>query len=216
MSRPIDISGQRFGRLIAIERVEVPNSTRAMWRCKCDCGNEKITSGVNLRRGKALSCGCLHKETVAKINKETKTKHGESQSRLYSIWRGMKKRCYCKKHEAYHNYGGRGISICDDWLSSFEKFQKWALSHGYDKSMTIDRVDVNGNYEPQNCRFITKAEQSRNRRTNHLLTLDGETKTISEWAEITGLGKNVILSRVNMGWTDEDALRRPKRHISRI
>lgn len=209
MGKLIDITGQKFGRLTVIEMAGRSKSGRVLWRCKCDCGNEKIVKGVELRKGCVCSCGCLHKDVMAKVNRQTKTTHGGVHSRLYSIWRGMKKRCYCENSEAYHNYGGRGIKVCDEWKESFENFMKWAMQSGYDAKLTIDRIDVNGDYTPQNCKWSTTREQQLNKRNNHLLTMNGVTHPISKWAEITGISKNVLLDRTKRGWDDEKTLTTP-------
>ena len=164
MGNFIDMTGQRFGRLVVKERA-VNRGEQTYWICICDCGNTKVARASDLRRGHTKSCGCLHKEVVAgtlhhKINTTT---HGKSNTRLYRIWSCMKTRCYNEKWINYKNYGGRGIAICDDWRNDFQAFYTWALSHGYSDTLTIDRIDVNGNYEPTNCRWITLKEQQSNR-----------------------------------------------------
>ncbi len=135
------------------------------------------------------------------------TTHGCAGTRLYEIWCGMKKRCYNSKDKRYKNYGGRGITVCNEWRSSFESFYEWATANGYSDSLTIDRVDVNGNYCPENCRFVTALEQARNTTRNHFVTAFGETKTISEWAETSGISQDVIKDRLNkLHWTPEEAV----------
>lgn len=152
--------GKRFGRLTVIAEAPERKCGQSCWVCQCDCGN--ITApilGSNLRRGHTKSCGCL------------KTKHGKYNSRLYAVWHGMKKRCYCKTDHAFKNYGGRGIKVFDEWKESFSEFEKWAFSNGYDETAkqgkcTLDRIDVNGNYEPSNCRWVDMKAQQNNRRNN--------------------------------------------------
>lgn len=177
-----DLTGQRFGRLTVIQPNGKDSQGHYKWLCACDCGNLKTIVGTYLTRGETQSCGCLHTEVVkahnrsaakiestARWNRVYKHKHGNAGSRLYRVWGGMKKRCYNPNDSAYQYYGARGISICDDWLNDFSQFREWAMANGYDETAkhgecTIDRIDVDGNYEPGNCRWVSIAEQNRNRR----------------------------------------------------
>ena len=164
MAKFNDLTGKRFGRLIVVERAEnyisPQGQARKRWLCKCDCGNMVIVPARSLINDASKSCGCLQKE----IAKNTFTRHGKRGSRLYIIWSSMKTRCYNGKSRAYKWYGGRGIKICDEWLNDFQAFYDWAMANGYKDDLTIDRIDVNGNYEPSNCRWITISEQQKNKR----------------------------------------------------
>lgn len=176
MSKSVDLVGKRFGRLVVLKRADdyFTKSGKKIkyWECVCDCGNKKNVRHANLQSGQTSSCGCLHKEIVGSLNRT----HGLSSKcgRLYPLWKSIKYRCYCKTCKSYKNYGGRGITMCDEWKDDFTSFCKWAIENGYkeektDKGinvLTIDRIDVNGNYEPDNCRFITNAEQAQNKRNS--------------------------------------------------
>ncbi|MBR4973614.1 MAG: hypothetical protein IKY45_04025 [Clostridia bacterium] len=157
MSRAINLVGQKFGRLTAMKPCGKTNAGNVLWICKCDCGNETIVPTQHLKSGNTKSCGCLNSELATKRF----TKTGKSHSRLYNIWRNMKRRCYDNTFKAYKNYGGKGVLICAEWLKSFENFYKWAIGNGYADNLTIDRIDVNGNYEPKNCQWITRSENTK-------------------------------------------------------
>ena len=160
-----DLIGGIFGRLTVLERAENGKGGDARWLCICECGNKKVILGSHLRSGKIKSCGCYQKEFLEKC----RTKHGYRHTRLYGIWAGIKRRCYNPHEKTYEYYGGRGIRICDEWLNDFEKFNEWAFANGYDENAkrgdcTIDRINVDGDYEPTNCRWVDMNIQAKNKR----------------------------------------------------
>lgn len=207
MGNPIDLLGKQFGRLTVYEsapdRVSRGGSRKKAWRCRCKCGNNVTATTQDLRRGDVRSCGCLKRElTSARL-----TVHGGKGSHLYNVWKAMRRRCSDIKQKDYHNYGGRGISVCSEWNDDFSKFREWSLANGYNESLTIDRIDVNGNYEPSNCRWVTMKEQSNNRTTNVIVQLNGEKHTIKEWSEITGISYQTLYMRLRTyGWDPHRAL----------
>lgn len=203
MSNLKNLTGMTFNRLYVIKRVSNDNSGRARWLCKCECGTIKVILGKHLLSRKIQSCGCLQRERV--------TRHKMSNSRLYSIYRGMKDRCYNQNMPEYHNYGGRGITICDEWLNDPSAFFKWSLENGYADDLTIDRKDNDGDYSPTNCQWSTFVEQQNNKSNNTLLTKDGETHTIAEWSRILNISASTISTRLHRGCSDEEALRVEKK-----
>lgn len=206
MTNYIDLTGKRFGKLTVIkldhkEQRYYKNKKSGFyyyWLCKCDCGNYKVINREKLNSGNTKSCGCLHKEIM--------TIHGLSNSRLYRIYNKMKNRCYNTKNNYYHRYGARGITICNEWLKDKNKFFEWALNNGYKDDLTIDRIDNNKGYSPDNCRWTTIKEQSRNTCRVKKITYNGETHCISEWTEILGFSRTLISNRLDRGWSVERAL----------
>ena len=170
MKHKYDLTNKRFGRLIAL--YIVPNNTyRTKWHCLCDCGNTKDVLQQNLLNGHVKSCGCFlsdkNRERITEYNKTLgRETHGETKTRLYRIWICMKTRCFYTNTDSYKNYGGRGITVCEKWQNSFETFRLWALSNGYSENLSLDRINVNGNYCPENCRWVSMSVQEFNKRTS--------------------------------------------------
>jgi hypothetical protein len=196
-----DLSGRRFGRLTVLE-VDERGTRKTYYNCLCDCGNIKSVRSDGLLSGAVKSCGCWKKEQDnVNLNKsEAKKKyiaagHKVGGTRLYQIWQNMKLRCYNPSNERYHRYGGRGITVCDEWLRSFTSFEEWALRNGYDDTLTIDRVDCDGNYGPDNCRWATQKEQANNRSTNITIEIGNTIKTIQEWCDIFRLDYKCVYQR---------------------
>lgn len=199
-----DLTGQKFNYLTVLEYAGRKNS-RTMWKCLCECGNITIVDGNSLKSGNTKACGC-HQSDGWGINKT----HGMSKTRLYRIWMGIKNRCYRKSNKYYQNYGGRGIRICDEWLDSFEHFRDWAFNNGYSDELTLDRIDNDGIYCPNNCRWVDRYEQMNNMRNNHNISFNGKTLTIAEWSREIGIPSQVLMNRINnYGWSEEEALTIP-------
>ena len=193
-----DITGEKFSRLTVLEYAGVDKFRLRLWKCRCDCGNEIITAGARLRNGQTKSCGCLQKENF------NCTKHNMSRTRPYVIWGDMKHRCYYVKDKRYNDYGGRGIKICDRWLHSFENF--WEdMQEGYSDNLSIDRINVNGNYEPNNVKWSTCKQQSNNMRSNVVVEFNHIKHTVSEWSTILGIKQCTLRKRLYRGWSVERA-----------
>lgn len=195
--------GRRFGRLVveSVSRERRGKRDMIMAHCRCDCGNEKEVFWQALADGRTKSCGCLSRELTTERNRRLMTKHGGSHTRLYSIFQSMLSRCYRPQHMHYANYGGRGIGICDEWRRNFAAFREWATSHGYADNLSIDRIDNDRGYSPDNCRWGDARAQGNNRKTNHLVTAAGQMHTVSEWARLTGIKKTTIKERLRRGWS---------------
>ena len=209
-----NIVGQKFGRLTVIKYL-YSKKHKPYWLCQCDCGNEYVACSGALRDGNTRSCGCLAKESFREMIKNN-IKHGMSESKIYYIYKGMKQRCYNPTGTNYKNYGGRGIKVCDEWLGEhgFENFYKWAIDNGYKdlphKQCTIDRIDVNGNYEPNNCKWSNAVEQANNTRRNVNINFNGKTQTLTRWCRELDLSIGMVLSRIHRGVKIEIALTTPK------
>lgn len=203
-----DLTGQRFGKLTVVKRVDNDKHNNACFLCLCDCGIESIVIGTQLSQGKTMSCGKCSRTITSKysnyINKPFWKEIGTS-------YRAMKERCYNKNNGKYNNYGGRGITICDEWngTNGRIRFYEWAISNGYAKKLTIDRIDVNGNYEPNNCRWANTYLQANNRTDNFVVEYNGEVKTIHEWEKLVGISAGTIRYRITHNWSVEKALTIP-------
>ena len=209
MSKVVDLTGRRFGRLVVVGRANPPSDKRgcARWRCRCDCGNETDAFGYNLRQGVTASCGCLQKEQTRVAN----TIHGQTGSRLYIIWKSMRARCENPHNHDYGYYGGRGITVCEEW-HDFANFMQWAERTGYQENLTLDRIEVNEGYNPVNCRWVTMHEQNRNRRNNVNITYHGVTRCLSDWAATFGINRATLWWRIfGCGWDVERAFATPVR-----
>lgn len=200
MPKLIDLTGKRFGRLVVIQRFE-NSCKKPYWKCRCDCGNVCIVQGRKLRDGITKSCGCLQIETA----RNNHTKHGKSKHPLYSVWKGMKNRCNNPKDSKYKYYGGKGVKLCSDW-DSFQNFYDWAIGNGYSNGLTIDRIDNSKGYCPENCRWVTREFQSRNRSNCFYVTYNGTTMTASELERLTGVSRKTIINRILNGYTVEQAI----------
>lgn len=196
----IDLTGQKFGRLTVIKRVE-NTSSQNLWLCQCDCGNTTCVPASDLKRNHTKSCGCYKMELVKNLNKT----HGLSGTRLHRIWMAMKHRSSGTTNNPKTKkwYTDRNIKRCKEW-DDFESFKNWALENGYADNLSIDRIDVNGDYCPENCRWVDNKTQGRNRTNNHLITYKGETHCLEDWVEITGIPQYIIYSRARRGWSAED------------
>lgn len=197
--------GNRYGHLSVIREEGRNKHGEVMWLCKCDCGNEMLAKSCNLVHGFVKSCGCMSGQMISNANK----KHGKINTRIYSSWHCMKNRCYNTNDEHYPDYGARGITVCEEWKDNFQVFYEWAISHGFREDLTIDRIDVNKGYSPNNCRWATAKEQQRNRRITVYLDYKGDKKPLAEWAEIKGIDRKNLEYRIRAKWPVEKALETP-------
>lgn len=188
-----DLTGKKFGKLEVIG-VHDTGSRKTYYVCQCDCGNVKVVRADALISGATKSCGCIKKEQD-KTNLTANHKHKMSGTRIYETWQDMKRRCYNKQNARYDRYGGRGITVCDEWLKNFQSFYDWAISNGYSDDLTIDRIDNDGNYEPSNCRWSTAKEQCNNRGSNINITIGNATKSLMCWCEIFNVDYKKVYAR---------------------
>lgn len=203
MAIKIDLTGQRFGKLTVTGiAVDIPGKKKK-WNCRCDCGNECIVSGSNLRSGHTTECLRCGYEATRAYN----TTHGKTGTKIYAIWRGMLNRCENPKAKSFPDYGGRGIKVCPEWHDG-GTFIKWAENSGYAEGLEIDRIDNNGDYEPDNCRWIERLLNSNNKRNNKLIEHNGETKTLAEWARVYNVSYKNLSRCLLVGYSLDDAVKR--------
>lgn len=201
MGRKLDITGKRSGKLVAIKESDLKdNYGHIYWECRCDCGKTHYVLASKITHGSVKSCGCDRYKHMHK-------KHGETGTRLYKCWQDMKARCYRENNKNYKGYGGRGITVCDSWKLSFENFRDWALKNGYEDYLEIDRINVNGSYSPENCRWADRVTQTNNTRRNRFLEYNGAVRTMSEWSKQIGIPYTTLRARINtLHWPVEKAL----------
>lgn len=198
-----DLTGDRYGKLTVISFSHYSDDKkRTFWKCKCDCGCEVIARADQLKNGHTKTCGCFYNKEIITLIK----RYGKSAERIYNIFHGMKQRCYNPNSTEYKNYGGRGISICDDWMNAPQDFITWSLENGYEDTLSIDRIDNNGNYEPSNCRWTTVIQQANNTRRNIYIKFHGETKTLAEWSRVLGFDYELVYGRLRRGVLFEKAI----------
>lgn len=173
-----------------------------VWDCVCVCGEHRALSRGEILKHKRKSCGCMASE----LSRRNNTVHGDSHTRLHNIWSGMRERCYTKTDHHYPGYGGRGIVICEEWRTSYPAFRDWSIANGYSEGLSIDRIDNDGPYSPENCRWTDQRTQCNNTRRNHIVAIGEDRKTISEWSRISGIASTTIRKRLRLGCPPEDAV----------
>lgn len=210
MGRIKNLTGQRFGRLVVLGQddyyTDKSGRRYVMWKCQCDCGNITSVRTGSLNCGETKSCGCYAKS----IKKENSVKTNKKVRRLYTIWLGMKQRCYRKDCKAYKWYGERGIIVCDEWVHDFRCFEKWAYDNGYKEGLSIERKDPNGNYEPSNCEWIELSAQQNNKRNTVRIKIGGKYFTINELSKMYGINRNTLYFRYSNGASQEELLKPPR------
>lgn len=190
-----DLTGQKYNHLTAIRMV---STNPVKWECLCDCGNKTVVLSNNLKSGNVKSCGCLQRRG--------NPIHNQCYTRVYRIYRKILRRCFVPDDVAFPNYGGRGITMCQEWKDSFLAFSEWAYSNGYADDLTIDRIDNDGDYCPENCRWASRTTQSNNRRSCRIYSLNGKSQTLKQWCEEYGVSYKAIYARISRGWSFEEAI----------
>lgn len=213
MGKRIELTGQTINgiHVDSFAYVGGGKSKKAYWNCTCSCGNKFVAESLKLRTGHTRSCGCYRRKITGETHRTHGATSGGKKQRLYSIWRDMRKRCRNKNTTYHKDYVDRGIVVCDEW-QKYETFRDWALENGYKDNLSIERINVNGNYEPNNCKWITISEQQLNKRNTHYITYEGITKPMCVWCRDVGLPYSVVENRINrLHWSVEDALKTPVR-----
>ena len=203
--------GKKFNSLTILGIDSHNKSGHYKLLCGCDCGNQKVIRADRVINNITTTCGCQNKG----YNGFSPNGLSRKYPHLYSCWNIMRHRCYDTNNEKYKNYGARGIVVCEEWRYSFEPFFKWAMANGYQKGLTIDRINVNGNYEPSNCRWTTLLIQARNKTNNKMITYNGETKCLSQWCEELNIPYHSIRARIRLGWSVERAFKTPVKKYNR-
>lgn len=213
-----DLSGKTFNRLTVLKlhhkkqlfnKNGKPNGHLYYYECLCSCGKISIVASTLLKNNSVKSCGCLREDEIKKSENKHRI-HGMKNTRIYKIWSSMRGRCHYKYIHGYERYGGRGIKVCQEWEENFMNFYNWSINNGYRDDLTIDRINFNGNYEPSNCRWVTKKEQARNTKSNHNITYKGETHCLKEWSEILGINYGTLKGRIQKRkWNIEKAFTEP-------
>lgn len=209
-----DITGKRFGKWLVVEKTDGKEGVcNSVWKCRCDCGNEKLIKGINLIRGKSRSCGCLK----TSICKNRFLKHGMHNTKIYQTWEAMISRCECKTNISYKNYHKRGIEVCDEWKKSFEKFYEDVskLENFGSEGYTLDRINNDEGYAPGNVRWADRYTQNNNTSKNIYIELNGETKTLAQWVRLYNIKYYTVLYRMRRGWTPYEALTTPVKETRR-
>ena len=209
-----DITGKRFGRWLVVEKADSTNGVcNSIWKCKCDCGNEKLIKGIALIRGKSRSCGCFKTD----ICKNRFYKHGMHDTKVYQSWEAMIGRCECKSNTGYENYHKRGITVCDEWKNSFETFYEYVskLEHFGADGYSLDRINNNEGYKPGNVRWADRNTQNNNTSRNIYIELNGETKTLAQWVRLYNIKYYTVLYRMRRGWSAYEALTMPVKETKR-
>ena len=205
--------GSKYNMLTIVGICDHVKGTHRKCKCMCECGNVITADICNVVSGNTKSCGCLR--SIRSAEHGFKPVHWETKTRLHTIWDGMRRRCYEKSNKDYCRYGERGIRVCDDWMD-YTKFSSWAKANGYADGLTIDRIDTNGDYCPDNCRWATVMEQNNNRRSNHIVIYNGQQHTIAEWSRITGIPPKTLRYRIVSNWDLEDVFHAPIDRTNRL